>query len=303
MAETPGTGALTAGTAFVDIKPNLSGMETALSSFFGGSKFGKYGKVAGVALGAGLAAAGIGKALYEIGEQFDDAFDKIQVQTGATGKAMKGLENDFKGVLKSVPTDFDSAAAAVGGLNQRLDITGKPLRTLSRQLVQLSKITETDVGENVQSVTRLFGDWSVKTKDQTDTLDGLFRLSQSTGAEVGQLADSMVQFGAPLRNLGLDFDFVASMFANFEKSGVNSTTLLSGMRLSVANLADPTDELAAKLKELGINAKDPEKALGDVFKQIKTLDDQAGKSLGMEVFGRRAGSDLVDAVKTGRFEI
>lgn len=254
-------------------------------------------------IGIGAAAAVTGVALFKVGEEFDEAYDKIRTRTGATGKELKKLEGDFKSVVKNVPTDFDSASEAVAGLNQRLDITGKPLRKLSKQMTQLSLVTKTDVGENVESLTRLFGDWEVKTADQAKTLDGLFRISQKTGSSVSDIARSLVQFGAPLRNLGIDMDFAAAMFANFEKSGVNMTTVMSGLRLSVANLAAPTDELAATLKKLGIDAKDPEQALADVFERIKTLNDQASKSLAIEVFGRRAGSDLRDSVLTGRFEL
>ena len=120
---------------------------------------------------------------------------------------------------------------------------------------------------------------------------------------MSELSRLLVQFGAPLRNLGIDLDFAAAMFANFEKSGVNISTVLSGLRLSVGNLATPTDELAALLDKLGINAAKPEKALGQIFSDIKRLDDQASKALAIEVFGKRAGPDLRDAVVTGRFAL
>ena len=143
-------------------------------------------------------------------------------------------------------------------------ITGKPLARLSKQLTALSEVTGTDITENVEAVTRLFGDWSIKTKDQTDTLDGLFRLTQQTGGSVSELSRLLVQFGAPLRNLGIDLDFAAAMFANFEKSGVNISTVLSGLRLSVGNLATPTDDLSACSKSSGSTRRSPRRRSGDL---------------------------------------
>ncbi len=291
------------GTAYVRVVGDFSSLNSQLVGILSPSKFKKAGLLAGGALAAGLTAAATGKALFEIGKEFDAAFDNIRTQTGATGKEFGQLKRDFRNVVGSLPTDFDTASKAVAGLNQRLDTTGKPLQRLTKQVVALSEVTGTDITENVEAVTRLFGDWSVKTKEQTDTLDGLFRLSQSTGTTVSDLARSLVQFGAPLRNLGIDLDFAAAMFANFEKSGVNMTTVLSGLRLSVGNLAQPTDELNQTLKQLGIDASDPEQALGEIFQQIKSLDDQASKSLAIQTFGKRAGPDLRDAVVTGRFAL
>lgn len=292
-----------AGTAYLQIRPDLSAVTSQVGAYLAGSRFSKFGKVAGAGIAAGIVAGGAAKALYDLGAAFDESYDKIRVGTGKTGKQLKGLEGDFKAVLKSVPADFDSAAEAITGLNQRLEITGKPLRALSKQLTELSRITETDVGENVQSVTRLFGDWSVKTEDQSKTLDGLFRLTQKTGSTVGELSDSMVQFGAPLRNLGFGMDSAAAMFANFEESGVNMTTVMSGLRLSVGNLAEKNPELAKTFRDLDISTKSPEQTIGDLFETIVELDQRAATALGIQVFGKRAGPDLVDTVRGGKFAL
>src|SRR5215211_662985 len=217
------------GTAFVDVQPDLSQVMAQSSAFFGGSKWKSVGTKAAVGLGA-IAVAGIaaGKALYDIGAQFDEASDTITAKTGATGKELGRLEQSFKNVVSSVPVDFGTAAEAVAGLNQRLGLTGRPLNQLSKQIAALSKVTGTDVQENVESITRLFGDWSIKTSKQVPTLDKLFRVTQLTGIELSDLSRLMVQFGSPLRQLGLGFDQAAAMFAAFEQQGVNIQTLMPG---------------------------------------------------------------------------
>lgn len=293
------------GTAFLRITPDTTGLNAQLVGYFQSSKFKNMGKAAGVALGAGLAAGGAVKGLYEIGQAFDEAYDKIRTQTGATGKELKGLEGDFKNVVSAVPADFGSAADAVAGLNQRLELTGKPLRSLSKQITELSRITGTDVQTNVQSVTHLFGDWSIKTGKQTETLDKLFRASQQTGIKIGDLSDLMVQFGSPLRQLGLDFDTAAAMFSKFEKEGVNIQTLMPGLRMALKNFSAPTDELSATFDKLGISLKDgPAAALQEVFEALdQAPSDLRANALAFEVFGARAGPDMAAAVREGRFEL
>lgn len=281
------------GTAYVEVKGDLTQLQADVASALAPAKLGKLGKVGGLALGgalvAGIAAAGLGKIAYDLGAEFDVAFDKIRVGTGKTGKPLKQLEKDFKAVFASVPTDATTAADAIAGLNKRLDLSGKPLRNLSKNMLELSRMTETDLGGNIQSITRLFGDWSIETAKQVPTLNELWRASQKTGVNIKDLSDLMVQFGSPLRNLGFDFDTAAAMFSKFEKEGVNIQTAMPGLRMALKNFAGA--------------GKDPQKALEETFKAI----DQAGSTaeantLAFEVFGTRAGPDLAAAIREGRFE-
>lgn len=275
------------GTAYVNVKGDYSSISSSLGSFFTGGKFGKFGKIAGAGFVAGFAAAGVGKALFDLGEDFDKAYDKIRIGTGATGRALDRLKSDFRDVAGNTPADMNAVSTTIADLNTRLGLTDQPLRTLSMQMLDLSRITKTEVGENIESTTRLFGDWSVATKDQSKTLDGLFRVSQATGIGVSDLSRLMVQFGSPLRNLGIDFDFAASMFARFEKDGVNIQTMMPGLRMALKNFA----------KE----GEDPAKALAEAFEGIK--DGTVDMTEAFKIFGARAAPDMFAAVREGRFDV
>lgn len=297
-------GPVQAGTAFVAIQGDFAPLGKQLRAR-GGILHRESTHIGGL-IGAGIAGGALaaGKGLFEIGKQFDDASDKIRIQTGSTGKRLKGLQGAFKDVVRDVPTDFDTASTAVAGLNQRLGVTGKPLRKLSKQLVELSKITGTDIGENVASTTRLFGDWSIKTGQQSKTLDKLFRVSQRTGISVSGLSRSMVAFGSPLRQLGINFDFAASMFGEFEKNGVNTQTLMPGLRFAIKSFSGAIPKTSTELKKLGVNMKDPQVALQQVMKLIKDApSDLKANSLAFKVFGVRAGPDMAAAIREGHFQL
>ena len=281
------------GTAYVEVKGDLTQLQADVASALAPAKLGKFGKVAGVAMGgalaAGVGAAIAGKIAYDLGAEFDAAFDKIRINTGKTGKPLEKLKKDFKAVFASVPTDADTAADAISNLNKRLDLSGKPLRALSKNMLELSRMTETDLTGNIQSITRLFGDWSVSTAGQVPTLNKLWRASQKTGVNIKDLSDLMVQFGSPLRNLGFDFDTAAAMFSKFEKEGVNIQTAMPGLRMALKNFAS--------------DGKDPQKALEATFKAIDKAGSVAeANTIAFEVFGTRAGPDLAAAVREGRFE-
>jgi 3D (Asp-Asp-Asp) domain-containing protein len=281
------TDAARIGTAFVDVQGDFSTINKQVAAF--SARLGKTGKLAGAFGLVGAGAVVLTKQLYDIGEAFDTAEDKIRVGTGKTGKQLKGLKRDFKAVVSTVPADFGDAGDAIAEINRRLDLTGKPLRRLSSQFLELSNVTDSDLQGNIQTVTRLFGDWGIKTRKQPATLDKLFRASQATGIEVGKLSDYMVQFGSPLRQLGFDFDTAAAMFSKFEKEGVNLQTAMPGLRMALKNFAS--------------EGKDPATALAATIDKIKEAGSAAeANTMAFDIFGTRAGPDLASAIREGRFD-
>jgi TP901 family phage tail tape measure protein len=271
------------------------------------NKIGKGAAVGAAGVAAvGAAAAIAGKQLYDLGQEFDEAYDTIRVGTGATGKELKKLKASFKDVAKTVPNDFAEVGTAVADLNTRMGLAGDPLEEMAESMLHLSNITGTDLQGNIKAVARAFVDWEVPINRQTNALDGLFRLSQESGASVSEIADSIQKFGSPLRTLGLDIDYAASMFANFERAGVNTQTMVPGLKFAIANISDPTDELAKKLTALGVSADDPAAGLQKLFAAIgadSTLTKVEKINLAMDVFGRRAGADMAEAVRQGRFDV
>jgi len=126
--------ALTVAELSADLGINTRPFDTGLKGIVG--KFGKLGPMAaagGAAIAAGIAMGG--KALLDLGDSFDNAFDTIRVGTGATGAELAGLQKDFKAVFADVPTDMASVGTAIADLNTRLGLTGKPLQDLAKQFL------------------------------------------------------------------------------------------------------------------------------------------------------------------------
>lgn len=233
---------------------------------------------------------GLGVAILKVGTDFDDAFDTIRIGTGATGEALEGLQADFRAVVADVPTDFASAGQAITDLNRRLGLTGEELQELASQFLELSRITKTDLAANITTLTRVFGDWSIATDKQSEALDYLFRVSQRMGPTVEEIGRLIVQYGAPLRMLGFSYEEAAVMLAKWMKEGVNAELVLGSLRIAIGKMA----EANIPLRE-GLDA---------VIKRIQDLGPGAeATALGMEIFGARAGPDMVAAILEGRFEL
>lgn len=287
-------------TAYVTLVPSAQGMQAAVAKELGGAQVAATAagtKTGGSFVGgfskataAATAAFAVGGLLAKVGSDFDEAFDTIRVGTGATGEALEGLKNDFRSVATQVPADFGSVGTAIADINTRLGLTGAPLQKLSTQMLELSRITGTDVGTNIEAITRSFGDAGIATEDFSSTLDALFRASQATGPSVQRLAELGVKYGAPMRQFGFSFEQSAALLGKFEKEGVNTELVMGSLRIALG-----------KLSKAG---KDPVEGLQESIDAIQNAGSAAeANSLAFELFGARAGADMAAAIREGRFEI
>jgi len=218
----------------------------------------------------------------------DKANDIIRIATGATGNDLKKLEDSFKTVFKGVPNEAEAVGRAIGDLSVRTGLTGTALEGMATQMLNLATITGTDVNTLIPLTTRLFGDWSIATEDQSKTLDMLYKTSQQTGIGVASLAETVVQFGAPLRQLGFTIEQSTAMLGKWEKEGVNVSTVLTGMKFALKTFARE-----------GIDAQEGMKKYTQAIKDAATPAEATG--IAMKIFGMRAGPDMAAAIREGRF--
>lgn len=244
----------------------------------------------GFVVAAGAAGVAVGAALLKVGTTFDEMEDTIITGTGASGKALDGLMASARNVGKVTPSAFADIGTAIADLNTRMGLTGHDLEELSGQFLNMSRITKTDLQGNIADITRVFGDWSIKSEDANAALDKLFFTSQATGVGINDLAQNVVQFGAPLRQMGFSFEQSIAMFGKWEKEGVNLQTVMSGMKMGLGKMAKA--------------GEDPVKAFQRITQEIKNAGSVAdANKIALEAFGQRAGPDMAAAIREGRFEI
>lgn len=289
MSESLGTAVLDLEANRSKLKGDLAGARSDVDQTF--TSMGSKAKETGAMLTRTLsvAAGSIAMALKKSFEEYDAGADGLRVSTGKVGKELDGLVDSMKKVGARVTQPLSEVGEVMGDLARRTGLTGKPLEDLTTQVLDLARITGGDAKTSVSDITRLFGDWGIKTSEMTPTLDKLFRASQDTGIGVQELSELMVQFGSPLRNLGLDFETSAAMFAKFEQEGVNIQTVMPGLRQA--------------LKKFAESGREPAEALKETFAAMQNAKTESElMSIAFDTFGARAGADLAAAVKEGRFE-
>ncbi|TGE33322.1 phage tail tape measure protein [Desulfosporosinus sp. Sb-LF] len=233
----------------------------------------------------------VGAGLLKLGENFQKAQNTIRVGTGATGKDLQNLSDDFKATYTQVSSSMDDTSKVIADLNTRTGLAGKPLQDLSVQMLKLAKISGEDLNTLIPATTRMFQDAGIKQADYSKALDYTFKVSQTTGIGVGRLQELMTQFGGPLRQMGFDWQTSGAMLGKFEKEGVNTELVVGSLRIALGKMA----------KE-GI--KEPAKELQGMIDKIKSAGTAGqANALALSMFGAKAGPDMAAAIREGRMDL
>lgn len=282
------------GEAFVDVIAKTDKVAGQVGAAFedagskaGGMFSGAFGKVAAGVLSGAAVAGGIGAGLYAIGNSFDEAFDKLRADTGATGEELERLQDTVKAIGTEVPASFTDAADALTILTQKVSDNADATKPLAEQYLELSRITGTDLKGNVTSASDAFNAWGVTVENQPKMLDELFRAHQQTGIAVSDLASQIGAAQPQLHSLGFTFEESAALAATLSKNG--------------ASLGDVMPALGKAMAAGAKDGKPAAQVLRDVMAAIQNApDDTAAAGAAIEVFGAKAGPKLASMIRQGK---
>lgn len=242
---------------------------------------------AGQAVTARLTApiVAMGAASVKAFADVDKGMDAVVKKTGATGDALNEMKDSAKNLATSIPTDFQTAGNAVGEVNTRFDVTGQQLENLAGQFVKFSKLNNTDVTQSIDKTQKALAAYGKGADDASAYLDRLNKVGQQTGVSTDKLQDGIVQNATAFKEMGLSLDEATVLMGQLEKSGVNSETVLNGMRKALKNAAKDGKPLNEALAEMQ-----------DEIKNGKGSVD--GLTAAYDLFGK-SGDQIYGAVKDG----
>jgi phage-related minor tail protein len=241
------------------------------------------------ALAVGVAAAG--RALYDLGAEFDDVFDNIRIKTGATGPALDALEQATERLATKVPLSIGEIGNVVAETSRALHLTGTDLDNTARSIANLGRLTGEPV--NIRLLGKAFRGFGVDAKDQVPALDSMLQATQATGVGVNELLATVVKGGAGLRQLGFDFGESAALATQFEDAGLDADKAMTGLTKGLAGLAK--------------DGKTGQDALRGTVDQIKDLlrtgNDAGALDLTNKLFGAKGGVQFFEAIKNGSLDL
>ncbi len=296
------------GNAYVTIIPSMQGAQQTITSELtsitgsagelGGGSFvsgfsGKLGALKGL-MAKVLPVASValvGKALFSVGEEFDEMTDIITAGTGASGEALEDLKDAAEGIATTVPVSFAEAGDIIQDLNTRLGLTGDVLQDVGTQVAQVGEIT----GEafDTEAFSGAMNAWGISAEDMSGKLDELFAISQSTGIGINDLTKITESAAPQMQALGYSYDETAAMAGLLDRAGLDANSTMTKMSKALTTLAK--------------DGEDPAEALERVTEEsggyIESGDEAAALDLASQIFGTKGAPQFVKAVQDGTLNI
>lgn len=224
------------------------------------------------------------KTFYDV----DDALDIVAKKTGATGEELEKMEDIATDIATSIPTEFETAASAVGEVSTKFGVTGDSLEYLSEQFVKFADINDTDVSNSVDKVQKALAAYGKDSKSAGTLLNVLNKTAQKTGVSVDKLEDGLVQNGVAFEEMGLSMWQAVDFMGQLEKSGANSETVMQGMRKALKNATKEGKDMNTALYELQ-----------DAI--LNGTSDMDGLTYAYDLFGK-SGDQIYGALKNGSLD-
>ena len=224
---------------------------------------------------------------YEAYEAFKEGQDEIIKKTGATGEALDELKENYVNVMQTVITESSTAGEAIGEVSTKFGLSGEALEELTTKFIKFAELNNTDVVSSIDSVQSACAAWNIESENAGDLLDLLNATNQKTGASVDSLSSSLTSNAAALKGMGLNVDEAVTFLGKLEVSGVDSSTVLAGLKKALANAS----------KE----GKTTSEALAELQEAMESSDTTAEATVAaMELFGSKAGPAIAEACQSGR---
>lgn len=230
-----------------------------------------------------------GKSSLEAFRQVDEGMDTIVTKTGATGDSLKEMQDIASNIATTIPTDFSKAGEAVGEVNTQFGLTGDALKDASIEMIKFAEINGTDITNSTISASKALEAYELSTSDLEKVLDSTTYTAQSTGVSVDDLMKKAIEGAPQIKMLGLSFEEGVALLGQFETSGVDASSALSGLTKAAGSYA----KQGKTLKE----------GLVETIDKIKnTTSETEAMGLAMEIFGAKKAPQMIDAIKRGSFD-
>ena len=229
----------------------------------------------------------LGAASVAAFNEVDNGLDIVAKKTGATGAELDGLEESVKNLATSIPTDFKTAGEAVGEVNTRFDLTGQALEDLAAQFIKFADINNTDVSSSIDGVQSAMAAFGLDANYAGNVLDILNKAAQDTGTDVNKLTSDLTTNAAALQEMGFRITAATGFLANLNKNGLDSSTVLTGMKKALQNATKDGTSMSAALDKM-------EKSI------LNAKNKTAALKAATELFGAKAAPAMVKAIQSGR---
>lgn len=259
------------------------------------SGIGTAGKwAAGIAAAAGTAALALGTVAVHSADEYNNALNKLQVQTGYSDQYMQQFGQTIKNVYAdNFGESFEDVAESIAKVNQNTMLTGDELQKVTELAIGFRDSFGYEVGESTRAAKALMDQFGISAEEAFN----LMVQGEQQGLDYsGELIDNINEYSVHFAQLGLSAEDMFNVFIDGAGAGA----------FNLDKIGDAVKELGIRVKEgsanealqeLGFNADDvvnkfnkggesAKEAFYGIFEALSKVDDQTKlNTLGTALMG------------------
>ena len=220
------------------------------------STFGQISKAAGkMALGVGVALAGMGAASIKTAQSFETAMAEVNKTTDFVSEnGLANLKTELEDLSKTMPLAFEELAsiAAAGGQS---GVAGEALADFTQTIAKMSIAFDISAGETADAMAKIASSYEVPIESVQGLGDAINEVSNSGAVKANELVDFMLRVGQSASNFNITGEAAAAMGGALIDAGGRVEVVGTAMSTIFNNLSSTewVDKNTAALQGLGLD--------------------------------------------------
>lgn len=212
-------------------------------------------KAATVVAGIGAAAFKVGKELALLGDEYNQAMNKLQASTGATASEMESLGEVVQQVYgNNFGESMAEVAEGVAIIEKNTGLAGDALQSVTEGAFTLQKTFEYDITESARAAKAMMTNFGI----EGETAMSMIAAGAQNGLDYsGELMDSISEYSVQFAKVGFSADDMFNIFQQGADSG-----------------AWNLDKVGDAIKEFSIRSIDGSKTTQEAFTAIGLNADE-----------------------------
>jgi len=211
---------------------------------------------------------GIGVAAAKIGGDFEAQMSRVKAISGATGSSFEELRQ--QAIDLGAKTAFSAKESAAGMENlASAGFDSKEIMKAMPGLLDLAAVSGGDVALASENAATALRGFNIDAGQSGHVADVFARAAADTNAEVGDMGEAMKYIAPVASSMGLSLEETAAAIGIMSDAGIKGSQAGTTLRGALSRIAKPTDDMKAKMDELGVSFYDSEG-------KMKPLKDQVG---------------------------
>ena len=219
-----------------------------------------------------LPIVGIGVAAAKIGGDFESQMSRVKTISGATGSSFDELRQ--QAIDLGAKTAFSAKESAAGMENlASAGFDSKEIMKAMPGLLDLAAVSGGDVALASENAATALRGFNIDAGQSGHVADVFARAAADTNAEVGDMGEAMKYIAPVASSMGMSLEETAAAIGIMSDAGIKGSQAGTSLRGALSRLAKPTDEMQAKMDELGLSFYDSEGKMKPLKDQIGMLKD------------------------------